>query len=224
MPLGDLAAYIEFSRTLDLEVNELVQRLAAAVRTRGFPQVRDVVPALGGMALHFDPAFEGDVVATASAIVEEVAKKRLPAADDVGRDVEVPVCFDAEFALDLQELGERTRLKSEEIARIFCGASYRVLMIGFAPGHAYLGGLPERLAVPRRALPRAVVPAGSVAIANRQAVVYPFAISGGWSVLGRTPLTLFDASRSRPSFFGPGDRVRFKAVERKEFESLKENP
>ena len=222
MPLGDLAAYVEFSRALDLEVNELVQRLAAAVRARGFPQVRDVVPALGGLALHFDPGFEGDVVATATGIVEEVAKKRLPSADDLGREVEVPVCFDGEFSLDLQELSEKTRLRTEEIQKIFCAARYRVLMIGFAPGHAYLGGLPEKLAVPRRALPRAVVPAGSVAIANRQAVVYPFAISGGWSVIGRTPLELFDASRSRPSFFGPGDRVRFKAVGREEFELLKE--
>jgi KipI family sensor histidine kinase inhibitor len=203
-------------------VNELVQRLAAAVRARGFPQVRDVVPALGGMALHFDSGFEGDVLATASAILEEVAKKRLPAAHDVGREVEVPVCFDREFALDLDELAERTRLKSEEIEKAFCAARYRVLMIGFAPGHAYLGGLPEKLAVPRRALPRAVVPAGSVAIANRQAVVYPFAISGGWSVIGRTPLELFDASRSRPSFFGPGDRVRFQAVGREDFELLKQ--
>ena len=94
---------------------------------------------------------------------------------------------------------------------------YRVLMMGFAPGHAYMGGLDPKLAVPRRASPRAVVPAGSVAIANEQTVVYPYAISGGWNVIGRTPMTLFDASRPRPSLLWPGDRVRFRAITRAEF-------
>jgi inhibitor of KinA len=90
-------------------------------------------------------------------------------------------------------------------------------MMGFAPGHPYLGGLDPSLSVPRRATPRAVVPAGSIAIANVQSVVYPYAISGGWSVIGRTPLVVFDAFRERPSLFGPGDRVRFRAISREEF-------
>ena len=94
---------------------------------------------------------------------------------------------------------------------------YRVLMIGFAPGHAYMGGLDAKLAVPRRACPRAVVPAGSVAIANEQTVVYPYAISGGWNVIGRTPEVLFDAKRERPSLLRPGDRVRFRAISRSNF-------
>ena len=222
MPLGDLAAYVEFSRTLDLEVNELVQRLAAGIRVRALPELRDVVPALGGLALHFYAAYPGDIVATAAAIVEETAKKRLPDADNVGRDVEVPVCYDEEFALDLKDVGQKTGLKPEEIIRIHTAGRYRVLMIGFAPGHAYLGGLDAKLSVPRLASPRATVPAGSVAIANRQAVVYPFAIPGGWSVIGRTPLTLFDAARSRPSTFGAGDRVRFRAIPKSAFLELAE--
>ena len=217
MPLGDLAAYVEFSPTLDLEVNAFVQRLALAVHARKAQWIRDVVPALGGLALHFDPAFEGDILAAAAELVATCMKEGLPDAGEVGRDIEVPVCYALQFAPDAVEVSKITRLKVEEIAARHAGAEYRVLMIGFAPGHAYLGGLDPVLAVPRRAAPRAEVPAGSVAIANDQTVVYPYAISGGWSVIGRTPLTVFDAFRAQPSLFSPADRVRFRAIDADEF-------
>ena len=222
VPLGDLAAYVEFSRTLDLEVNSVAQRLAAAIVARGVPSIRDVVPALGGVALHFDPAYEGDVLKAAAELVEQCMKKGLPDADDLGRDVEVPVCYDAEFALDLPEVSEKLKISPEEITRRHAAGEYRVLMVGFAPGHPYIGGLDPKLAVPRRGTPRALVPAGSVAIANQQTVVYPYAIAGGWSIIGRTPLTVFDAARPRPSLFAAGDRVRFRPVGKRDFLSLRE--
>ena len=222
VPLGDLAAYVEFSRTLDLEVNALVQRLAAAVHALGLPWIRDVVPALGGLALHFDPAYEGNCVETASDVVDQCLKAGLPRSDDVLRTVHVPVCYEEEFAPDIKEVAARTKLKVSEVAALHCAAGYRVLMMGFAPGHAYMGGLDEKLALPRRATPRAIVPAGSVAIANEQTVIYPYAISGGWSVIGRTPLTVFDTERQEPSLFASGDRVRFSAIDKAEFMKLAE--
>jgi KipI family sensor histidine kinase inhibitor len=220
VPLGDLAAYVEFSRTLDLEVNSVAQRLGAAIVARAVPFIRDVVPALGGVALHFDPSFEGDVLKAAAELVEQCMKKALPDADDLGREVEVPVCYDAEFALDLKEVCEKTKLSPEEVARRHAAGEYRVLMVGFAPGHPYIGGLDAKLALPRRSAPRALVPAGSVAIANRQTVVYPYAIAGGWNIIGRTPLNGFDARRGEPSLFAPGDRVTFRAIDRREFTRL----
>jgi len=223
VPLGDLAVYVEFSRTLDLEVNSVAQRLAAAIVARALPWIRDVVPALGGVALHFEPGYEGDVRLAAAELVEQCMKKGLPDADDLGREVEVPVCYDAEFALDLPEVSQRLKISPEEIIKRHVKGEYRVLMVGFAPGHPYIGGLDPKLAVPRRAAPRALVPAGSVAIANQQTVVYPYAISGGWNVIGRTPLAAFDAARERPSLFSPGDRVVFRAVERREFLELLEH-
>jgi inhibitor of KinA len=195
----------------------MVRRLAAAVRARAHPQVRDVVAALGGLALHFRPTLQESPVALAQAIVDECLKSGLPRDDAIGRDVEVPVCYEPEFALDLSEISEKTRISPAEVIDLHRQAEYRVLMIGFAPGHAYMGGLDARLSVPRRAIPRALVPAGSVAIANEQTVVYPYAISGGWSVIGRTPLRVFDAARVEPSLFGAGDRVRFRAIGREEF-------
>ena len=202
-------------------MNAFAQRLAAAVHARGEPWIRDVVPTLGGVALHFDPDFEGVVTDVAAELVERCLKEGLPLAEELGRDVEVPVCYDRAFAPDLDEVAQKTGLGADEIAARHAAGQYRVLMIGFAPGHAYMAGLDPKLAVPRRPSPRAQVDAGSVAIANEQTVIYPYAIAGGWSIIGRTPLAVFDAKRERPSLFGPGDRVRFRAISRAEYEGFK---
>lgn len=226
VPLGDCSAYVEFSRTLEPEVNAFVQRLGlaveAAAKKGGLAALRDLVPAFGGLALHFDPDFEGDVLGTARALVEGCIKAGLPEAKRAERLVEVPVCYEAPFALDAEEVAQRTKVSADKIAALHSAAEYRVLMMGFAPGHAYMGGLERKLSIPRRANPRAEVPAGSVAIANDQTVVYPYAISGGWSVIGRTPLAVFDATREAPSLFLAGDRVRFRPIRPDEFARLAE--
>jgi len=221
VPLGDGAAYVEFSESLDLGVNAAVQRLAAALRARALPWVRDVVPALGGVALHFDPAhpeLPAAPLQAAAAAVEACLAEGLPAARAVGRAIEVPACYDPELALDLDAVAERVKLAPEEVARRHAAPEYQVLMMGFAPGLPHLGGLDPKLELPRRAEPRLVVPPGSIAIAGLQAVVYPYAIPGGWNVVARTPLTLFDARREPPSLFEAGDRVRFVPISRAEFE------
>jgi inhibitor of KinA len=220
VPLGDLAAYGEFSRTLDLEVNALVQRLAVAVQARGVPFIRDVVPALGGLALHFEPDFDGNCVEVATELIELCLKEGVSAFEDVLRTVQVPVCYEPEFAPDMEEVAQKTRLSVMEVQERHAAAEYRVLMMGFAPGHAYMGGLDAKLSVPRRATPRAIVAAGSIAIANEQTVVYPYAIPGGWNVIGRTPLAVFDTARQEPSLFAAGDRVRFRAIDKAEFMNL----
>jgi len=223
VPLGDCAAYIEFADKLDLDVNAFVQRLAAAVQARKVPWMRDVVPALGGIALHYDPDHpeaHGDALESAAIVVQECMKENLAEGEETARTVEVPVCYEREFAPDIEEVAKQVKLSVQEVAERHAAAEYRVLMIGFAPGHAYMSGLDEKLAVPRRATPRALVSPGAVAIANEQTVVYPYAISGGWSVIGRTPLTVFDAQRSEPSLFSAGDRVRFRAITADEFLAL----
>jgi len=204
-------------------VNEALQAVAVALRRRSPPWVRDVVPALGGIALHFDPE-HADLPAAPLAAAAALVDGCLNAAEksnDRDRVVEVPVCYDPEFALDIVEVAERSGIAPEDIARRHGAAEHHVLMVGFAPGQPYIGGLDPKLAMPRRATPRTRVPAGSVAIANAQTAVYPFEISGGWSVIGRTPLVLFDPARDPPSVFAPGDRVRFVAISRAEFARLK---
>ena len=181
-----------------------------------------MVPALTGIALHFDPQHPevpADSLAAAEALIEEGVAAA--AASRSRAPLEVPVCYDPEFALDIVEVAERSGIAPEEVAHRHSGVEHRVLMVGFAPGLPYLGGLDPALALPRRPTPRIRVPAGSVAIANLQTTVYPFETPGGWSVIGRTPLVLFDPARNPPTLFSPGDRVRFLPISRSEYTRMR---
>ena len=222
-PLGDGAVYAEFGDTLDLELNRSLQALAVALRARALPWIRDVVPALCGIALHFDPfhpELPAPVLEYCRALLEDCFDSAAKF-EDSGRTVEVPVCYDVEFGLDLTEVSERTSFSIDEIIKRHVKTQHWVLMVGFSPGQPYIGGLDPGLAVPRRAAPRVRMPTGSVAIANAQTAVYPYETPGGWSIIGRTPLTVFDPARDPASLFAPGDRVRFIPVSRIEFEKLK---
>lgn len=223
VPLGDAALLAEFSETLDLAVNARIQQLAAAIRQRRVPWIRDVVPALGGLALHFDTTgFEAEFspLEAAAGLIKDCLSRRLPVLDQLARNVDVPVCYDPAFGPDLAEVAEKCKLTVAETIKRHGASAHRVLMVGFAPGHPYIGGLDERLSVPRRTTPRPKVIAGSVAIANTQSVVYPFTISGGWNIIGRTPLRVFDAAREAPALIVPGDRVRFMPISPEEFDRL----
>jgi inhibitor of KinA len=214
--------YAEFGDTLDLELNRSLQALAAAIRARGVPWIRDVVPALCGIALHFDPfhpELPDSVLEHCHGLLEECFKSASKF-EDSGRTVEVPVCYEANFALDAEEVAAATRLSVRDIQKIHTSTKHWVLMVGFSPGQPYIGGLDPKLSVPRRATPRTRMPMGAVAIANAQTAVYPYETPGGWSIIGRTPLTVFDPARDPASLFAPGDRVRFIAISKDEFERL----
>jgi len=220
-PLGDSAVLAEFGTKLDLEVNARLQQLAEAVRTKGVPWICDIVPALGSLALHFDSAQLPpgiDPVEAAERLLQDCLRGGLRAPRARSASLEVPVCYDAEFGPDLAEVAEQVKLSTGEVVRRHAVPGHRVLMMGFAPGQPYVGGLDAALAVPRRATPRTRVPAGSVAIANTQTAVYPFEISGGWNVIGRTPLRVFDVTREPAALFTPGMGVRFVAITRAEYE------
>ncbi len=214
--------YAEFGDTLDLELNRSLHALAAAIRARAVPWIQDVVPAMCGIALYFDPfhpQLPGSVLEFCRGLLEECFKSASKF-EDSGRSVEVPVCYDVEFGLDLTEVSQKTSIQIEEIAKRHVKTQHWVLMVGFSPGQPYIGGLDAKLAVPRRATPRTRMPMGSVAIANAQTVVYPYETPGGWSIIGRTPLTVFDPGRNPASLFAPGDRVRFVPISRTEFDKL----
>lgn len=215
--------YAEFGDTLDLELNRSLQALAAAVRVRAVPWIRDVVPALCGIALHFDP-FHPELPDSVLEYCRELLEESFKSAskfEDSGRTVEVPVCYDLIFALDMEEVAAATKLSVQNVQKLHTSAKHRVLMVGFSPGQPYIGGLDPKMSVPRRATPRTKMPMGAVAIANAQTAVYPYETPGGWSIIGSTPLTVFDPARDPASLFAPGDRVRFIAISRSEFESLK---
>ncbi|MGI9086788.1 MAG: 5-oxoprolinase subunit PxpB [Chthoniobacterales bacterium] len=135
--------------------------------------------------------------------------------------MEIPVCYEAEFAPDLAEVARRTSLSPGEVVRRHSAANYLVHCLGFTPGFPYLGGLPNELSTPRRATPRKHVPAGAVAIGGGQTGIYPSASPGGWNLIGQTPLVLFDPKRKPAALLRPGLRVRFRPISRAEFEAYR---
>jgi len=222
IPLGDTAVLINFSDHLDPDINAGIQRLADAICLRNLPWIRDVVPAISSLAVHIDINLtdESDTLDMVRMLVDACLGDKARPSRALRPPIVVPVCYDSGFGMDLQDIGERTGLDADEVVRRHLASDFRVLMVGFVPGHPYLGGLDPTLAVPRRSAPRLRMPPGTVAIANVQCVVYPYEIPGGWSVVGRTPLRLFDAARARPSLFEPADTVRFERIERLQFDRI----
>jgi inhibitor of KinA len=136
------------------------------------------------------------------------------------RLIEIPVCYGGELGPDLEKVAAKRKLKPERVIELHSSQTYRAYFLGFAPGFAYLGDLPDSLATPRLATPRKRVPVGSVGIAGKQTAVYPFATPGGWNLLGRTPLRMFQAEREPMELLDVGDEVRFHAITREEFSVL----
>jgi inhibitor of KinA len=133
------------------------------------------------------------------------------------RTVEIPVCYGGEFGPDLPELAKLYKLKPDEVIRLHTSRTYHAYFLGFAPGFAYLGDIPEKIATPRLKTPRTIIPAGSVGIAGRQTAVYPFSTPGGWRLIGRTPTRLFRSDRKTMAAISIGDRVKFRAISPEEF-------
>jgi inhibitor of KinA len=223
VPLGDSAAYVEFSEQLDLEVNLAAQNLAAKVRARALPWIADIVPTLGGLALHFDIDHEqlpGSPLEATRELVTDCLDQPDDIKQDTGRLVEIPVCYEPEFGLDLEHIATLRGLSMKDVVRLHSAAQYRVLMMGFVPGGPYMGGLDPAINLPRRSSPRTRVTQGSVALANLQVVIYPFTTPGGWHIVGRTPSILFDAERHPACLLAPQDRVRFVPISLSEFHRL----
>jgi inhibitor of KinA len=208
-PLGDSAVTVRLGDGISEALSELVVRRAKAISSDGIAGVSDVVPSYGSLTVHYDPR-----TISYADVRKRILAVRIndESAEPGEREIPshtIPVRYDGE---DLDEVARLTRLTVDEVIRIHSGAEYRVFVIGFVPGFAYLGPLDSRLVLPRRASPRKRVPAGSVAIAENQTGVYPSETPGGWHLIGRTDVKMFDASRDQPSMLAVGDRVRFEAA------------
>ncbi len=179
----------------------------------------DLVPGAASLLLEFDPVAAADDSLPARLRDLLAACASLPDKAPAGA-VAIPFCAEADFAPDLEGLARERALDPAAWLEEFCAATFTVDFLGFMPGFAYLGGLPARLAAPRLDQPRPRVPAGSVAIAADRAGIYPFASPGGWRLVGRTPLALFDPAREPPALLAPGMTVRFALVSRSTFDSL----
>lgn len=208
--MAEGALLLRFGDTIDSAVNARVH--AAALRLRLALPEAECTAAYASLLLRFEPR---DWNAQGRIALERRVREALlgeAPAQDGARQVEIPVHYGGEHGPDLAAVAALTRLAPEEVVARHCAAEYRVAMLGFAPGFAYLLGMDPALAVPRRADPRQRVPAGSVAIGGAQTGVYPDELPGGWQLIGRTPLRLFDPLAAEPALLRPGDRVRFRAA------------
>jgi len=222
-PLGESALLIRIGEGLDVATSTRVHAAANALHAAGLPGVVDIVPAYATLAIHFDPLAwvdtnGGPPLAHVVSAVRAILDSPPSIAADQTKLVEIPVCYGGAHGPDLEVLAAHARLDADEVAARHASTIYRVAMLGFAPGFPYLLGLDPALAMPRRAAPRTRVPAGSVAIGGVQTGIYPAALPGGWQLIGRTPLVLFDAERDPPSLVMPGDRVRFVPIAADEFD------
>ena len=215
-PLAENAWLLRFGETIDAAVNARVHAAARRLQEQ-LPEV-ECVPAYASLLLRFDEAASRSMDAWRNVITEALIDA--PADADITRELTLPVWYGGEAGIDLVDVAAHAQLTPDEVVRRHTAATYRVAMLGFAPGFPYLLGLDSVLAMPRRSSPRTHVPAGSVAIGGLQTGIYPQALPGGWQLIGRTPVRLFDLSASSPSLLQPGDQVRFRAIDEHEYHRL----
>lgn len=213
VPLGDSALLLRLGQVADAATLARVQMLAADLVAARLPGVRDIVPAYTTIGVFFETeTLEPDVLSVGRARVEALAAKKRTKAGAKGELKIVPVCYGGEAGPDLEEVAGRAGLAAEEVIRRHAEVIYRVAAVGFAPGFAYLAGLPEELQMARRETPRVRVPAGSVGIGGGQTGIYPTVSPGGWNLIGRTPRRLFDPGARPPAWLQAGDRVKFERI------------
>jgi KipI family sensor histidine kinase inhibitor len=223
-PLADDAVLIHLGTAIDPACNACVHALAARIRTMAPGWLRDLVPAYASLGVYFD-----DRVADADDVREWLRARCVEMRETTefsgprirpSRPIEIPVRYGGAFGEDFDFAAAQSGLTADELIARHTATVYTVAMIGFAPGFPYLSGLDPTLALPRAATPRTRVRAGSVGIGGAQTGIYPRESPGGWRLIGRTPLTLFDAQREAPSLLAPGDRVRFVAIDDDAFAQL----
>lgn len=216
VPAGDSAVIVEFEKRIDPLVNARAIGLAASIDAATLGGIRDVVPTYRSVAVYFDP-LRTDFARLRERLEREAAR---PAPESVQAlaPVRIPVCYGGAFGPDLREVAEFAGLAESEVIALHSGALYRVFMLGFLPGFAYMGSVDARIALPRRSRPRVRAPRGSVGIAGVQTGIYPSDTPGGWQLIGRTPLLPFDLSRPEPFLLKAGDAVQFYPIERYQYD------
>lgn len=223
-PLGDTALTIDFGNTIDLSLNLKVQSLYHLLLDKNWKEVLDIVPAYSSISVYYDlcviPAVEVEKTAFEwmAEKIEYLTGEEIQLYPEAYRIIKVPVCYSLKFGTELEELAQHKGLTTEKVIQIHTSKSYRVYMLGFLPGFAYMGDVDDSISMARRPIPKKVV-AGSVGIAGKQTGIYPLACPGGWQIIGRTPLNLFDQQQSDPVLFKPGDEVTFYSISEDEFEN-----
>ena len=217
LPCGDSAVTVEFGNRIDDQLNGAVHAFASAVEALGHPAIREVVPTYRSATVHYLPH-----LLEYAALVQLLRPltETQGGAGPFGAPVEIPVLYGGPWGPDLEEVAAHCGMTPEQVIAAHSARCYRIYMLGFTPGFPYLGGMDPRLATPRRKEPRIRIPAGSVGIAGSQTGVYPIESPGGWQLIGRTPLRLFDLGSDPPILLQAGRSIRFVPIDEPTYHRL----
>ncbi|HYK47478.1 MAG TPA: 5-oxoprolinase subunit PxpB [Parafilimonas sp.] len=220
-PLGDHAITVAFGNEIDEEINQSVFSVFRYLKKQKFDFILDVIPAYASLSVVYDVMRIRNIGVTNSYdYMHDLLQNALQQAPHVMselRNISVPVCYHESLGPDLTTLSQQRKVAIEEIIQIHSSSVYRVYMLGFLPGFTYMGKVHDKIAMPRKSVPSKSVPAGSVGIAGIQTGIYPVDSPGGWNIIGRTPLKIFEAHNEHPCFFEPGDQVKFEPITLDEF-------
>lgn len=227
---SECSILLRFGERIDQSCNERVHAAFRAVSSPPIAGIIEIIPSYASLAIHYDPLHwiergmdQSPDQRITDSVLERLANSIDNDAGTTARTIEIPVCYDPELGEDLVESSLTLGISIDDLIARHVDVEYRVAMLGFAPGFPYLLGLDPRLQLPRRSQPRVRVPAGSVAIGGAQTGIYPTGLPGGWHLIGRTPLQLFDISRQPPQLVNAGERVRFIPISREQFDALSRN-
>src|SRR5271167_2427845 len=218
IPASDSSLLVVFGNAISPELHERVIALFRALQARHDPRIRNLHPGYASLLIDFDPLRLTHNELTS--LVQQLASGCDAAVERRASLVTIPVCYDINFGPDLLDVAQHAGIPVEEVVRLHSSPTYLVYFLGFSPGFVYLGGLPEVLHTPRLATPRPSIAGGSVGIAGSQTGIYPVDSPGGWKLIGRTPLKMFDPEAAPPTRLQPGDSMKFSPIDRATFEDM----
>jgi inhibitor of KinA len=228
-PLGETGIVVELGKQIELETHNKVQALASYLEKENVPAVMEYIPTFTSVTIYYDCIQAADLKAkygvnspfgVMKMILEEKIRDIEIKDDHISEIVDIPVCYGGNHGPDLELVARHNNLSQKEVIDIHSSGTYLIYMIGFAPGFPYLGGLSKEIYTPRRESPRLKIPAGSVGIAGNQTGIYPIETPGGWQLIGRTPLSLFDPNQTPPTLLKAGSRIRFNPITQGDYQDL----
>lgn len=217
LPCGDCAVTAEFGNAICEDINTAVHNFALAVESLKHAAICEVVPTYRSATVYYFPE-----LISYSAIIEILSccAKNLNSSLQSSKTIKIPVLYGGAYGEDLAYVAAHNGITEQDVIAIHSGRDYRVFMLGFTPGFPYLGGMDSRIATPRRAQPRVKIAAGSVGIAGEQTGIYPISSPGGWQLIGRTPLVLFDPLAQNPILIKAGEKIRFVPIDEAEYNEI----
>lgn len=216
---GDRALVIEFGDSIEEQINAKIRSLTLAMEKEGIIGIIETIPTYRSLMIIYEPMIIelDELIDKVKSIETKMDEMKLPDA----KVIEIPTLYGGEYGPDLEFVAEHNKISIDEVIKIHTSMDYLIYMIGFTPGFPYLGGMDDKIAAPRLQTPRNKIPVGSVGIAGSQTGIYPIESPGGWQLIGRTPVKLYDAYRKHPVLLNAGDYIKFVQIDEEEYKNIK---